>query len=250
MVDALVVMKYLKKRVGKYYLLTISSKFLVKKSSGYLDGLAELLVHPVIWESMGELPKSVKKETTALDQYAKRLHDFEEDFARFSLWISQPVSNSIGDLIKIEEYKQETRILDVACSSGVYGFTLATRNPFVRVVCVDRPNILEFAKEKASVLNLEKRVEYVSGDIFDVEFGSNFDIAIASFIFHNFDLERCAVLAKRIARALKPNGTFVLHDYIPDKQRSNSYEPLMFSVLMLATTRGGDAYTFSQYKTI
>lgn len=127
----------------------------------------------------------------------------------------------IGDLIKIAQYKQRTRILDVACSSGVYGFTLARRNPFVNVVCIDKPNILQFAKQNAVKLKLEKRVEYVSGNIFDVAFGNNFDIAIASFIFHHFDLEKCAVLVRRIYRALKPNGMLILHDYIPDEQRSD-----------------------------
>lgn len=40
--------------------------------------------------------------------------------------------------------------------------------------------ILQFAKQNAAELNLEERVEYVSGNIFDVAFGNNFEIAIAS----------------------------------------------------------------------
>jgi len=251
LLDALVAMKYLKKHRGEYSLLSISSKYLLKGSPQYLDGVAEFLVHPVMWEAMEQLLEAVKKGTTTLSQDAEtQEHDFWKDFARFSLWVSKPASNAIGDLIKIEEYKQTTQILDLACGSGTYGFTLAKRNPAVQVVCVDLPEVLTFSKQNAADSNLEGRVTYVAGDIFKVDFGNNFDIAIASFIFHHFDLENCEILAKRISHALKPGGTLVLHDYIPDEERSDSYDPLLFAVLMLAWTNGGDTYTFSQYQTI
>lgn len=249
--DALVAMEYLEKIDGKYYLTSISSNYLVRGKPKFLNAVAEFMVHPTMWEAMGQLSKAIKKGTTTLSQDAETpKHYYWKDFAQNTFWNSKPTANAIGDLINIEKLKGAINVLDIACGSGIYGMTLANRNVQVQLVCADWPEVLTITKQNARESNLDKRVDYIPGDIFKTNLRNSFDIAIASFIFHNFDHDKCFTLAKRIFKVLKPSGFLILHEYIPDEKRSERYDPLLFAVLMLALTKGGDTYTFSQYQTI
>jgi len=86
------------------------------------------------------------------------------------------------------------------------------------------------------------------GDIFTADLGSGYDLAIASQIYHHFDVGQNVKLSRRILESLRPGGELVIHDAIPDEQRAERSFPLFFAVVMLATTDHGDTFTFAQYR--
>ena len=102
-------------------------------------------------------------------------------------------------------------ILDVCCGSGFVSFWFEEQG--AKVTAVDfAPYMIALAREEASRRNSE--VKFVEADILIQDFGcERFDV-ISCFgnSISDFPLSDFAKLGKKIARALKPRGWFIL-DY-------------------------------------
>jgi hypothetical protein len=53
---------------------------------------------------------------------------------------------------------------------------------------------------------------------------------------------------KRVHAALKPGGQAITVEFVPNDDRVSPMMPAMFSLVMLATTDSGDAYTLAEYE--
>jgi O-methyltransferase len=67
-------------------------------------------------------------------------------------------------------------------------------------------------------------------------------------IYHHFDIPTCETLTRRVHTALKPGGKAITLEFVPNEDRVTPPMAASFSLLMLAGTDAGDAYTFSQYE--
>ncbi len=142
---------------------------------------------------------------------------------------------------------RDLRLLDVAAGSGVWGYGAATANPRIRVTTQDLPETLEHAKRWAARTGLEKRVEWLPGDLRVVDFGSSrFDAATLGHILHSEGPEHAKRLLAKVAKALVPGGTIVIAEFVPDADRNGPTTPLVFALNMLVNTTSGDTYTFPQ----
>lgn len=105
----------------------------------------------------------------------------------------------------------EGEVLDLCCGSGFVSFWFEEQG--AKVIGIDcAPYMIELAKEEASRRN--SAVEFIQADIFAQDFGrERFDL-ISCFgnSISDFPLADFAKLGKKIARALKSEGCFVL-DY-------------------------------------
>jgi ubiquinone/menaquinone biosynthesis C-methylase UbiE len=82
-----------------------------------------------------------------------------------------------------------------------------------------------------------------------IDYGDEeFDIVLASNILQAFDSDTNRVILGKIFKALKPGGTLVINDFVPDDNRSKAKTALNFAVYMLIVTQGGDAYIFSEFE--
>jgi SAM-dependent methyltransferase len=252
LLDALIGLGFLEKPADRYRLRPIAEAFLVKSSGAYLGGMSAVMGHALLWERMARLTDIVRQGGVAGERNpANRESDpFWTVFAEASRGLSVPQAALIAEVVKPERFGQ-TRILDLACGSGIYGFTMLQRaGNKARLTSVDWPNVLDKARETATEWKLLDRIEWRPGNIFDVDFGSGYDIAIASQIYHHFDLEQNLALSRRILASLRPGGELVIHDAVPDERRAERPFPLVFAVVMLATTDHGDTFTFAQYRDV
>jgi hypothetical protein len=67
-------------------------------------------------------------------------------------------------------------------------------------------------------------------------------------IFHHFDMPTCEKLMRRVHGALKPGGRAITLEFVPNEDRVTPPTAAAFSLIMLAGTDAGDAYTFSEYE--
>lgn len=248
--DALIGLGFLEKPADRYRLRPLAAVFLVKSSGAYLGGMAAVMGHPLLWERMARLTDIVRRGGVAGEgNPANRESDpFWAVFAEASRGISVPQAALIAEVVKPERFPR-ARILDLACGSGIYGFTMLGRaGGEAHLTSVDWPNVLDRARETAAEWKIVDRIEWRPGSIFDVDFGSGYDIAIASQIYHHFDLEQNLAFSRRILASLRPGGELVIADAVPDERRAERAFPLVFAVVMLATTDHGDTFTFAQYR--
>ena len=106
---------------------------------------------------------------------------------------------------------QNASILDLGCGTGLELEYYFQKNPTARVTGIDlAEGMLHALKRKFHAYD----VRVILGSYFDVPFETNrFDAAVSVASLHHFTKEEKYPLYKKIHRALKPGGYFILTDY-------------------------------------
>jgi 2-polyprenyl-3-methyl-5-hydroxy-6-metoxy-1,4-benzoquinol methylase len=134
------------------------------------------------------------------------------------------------------------RVLDIAAGHGLFGIALAKRNPTLEVTALDWPNVLRVAVENAEKAGVADRMRTRPGDAFTTDLGRDYDLVLVPNLIHHFDVAGCEALFRRVHGALKPGGRIVLVEFVPDEDRRAPAMSVMFGLVMLAMTPGGDVY--------
>jgi SAM-dependent methyltransferase len=79
-----------------------------------------------------------------------------------------------------------------------------------------------------------------------VELGSGYDVSLIPNFLHHFDLGSNERFLSRVYKVLKPGGRVVIVEAILNEDRISPPDQVDFGLMMLATTRAGNAYTFSE----
>jgi 2-polyprenyl-3-methyl-5-hydroxy-6-metoxy-1,4-benzoquinol methylase len=137
-------------------------------------------------------------------------------------------------------------VLDIAAGHGIFGITLAQRNPQAEVVAVDWPRVLTVATENAVALGVAARHSTVPGDAFTVDWGAGYDVALVTNFLHHFDVPTCTAFLRKVHASLNEGGRMVILEFVPNEDRVSPSFPAAFALAMLAETAGGDAYTMAE----
>jgi tRNA A58 N-methylase Trm61 len=247
--DYLTVINFLTKQEGRYALTQESSIFLNKRSPAYMGAIAGFLTNDHLMKKFSSLTDAVKKGGSAAEHGDNQEPNDEMwvTFARSMAPITGPAAAFIAQLTGMPQGKA-CRILDIAAGHGMYGITMAMQNPNAEVTAADWPNVLEVAKENAQAAGIGNRFKSRPGSAFETELGEGYDYVLLTNIFHHFDQTTCEKLMKRVHAALKPGGQAVTLEFVPNEDRISPPTPAMFSLVMLATTDSGDAYTLSEFE--
>ena len=169
-------------------------------------------------------------------------------FAKSMAPMTTPSAGFIAQLTGAEEGRP-CKVLDIAAGHGMFGITLAKKNPNAQIVALDWPAVLEVAKENAEKAKVsEGRYSTLPGSAFEAELGQDYDYVLLTNIFHHFDMATCERLMKRVHAALKSGGKAITLEFVPNEDRISPPTAASFSLVMLAGTDTGDAYTFSEYE--
>lgn len=103
-----------------------------------------------------------------------------------------------------------TRLLDLACGTGIVTFAIAQKFPECHVIGVDiTKEYLDIARAKAKRLNVT-HVEFLHQRAEEVSFKEPFDCVTASYLPKYADLK---TLTQNVKGVLKENGLFIMHDF-------------------------------------
>ncbi len=141
---------------------------------------------------------------------------------------------------------REVKVLDIAAGHGLFGIAFAQQNPRVKVTAVDWANVLEVAKGNAAAAGVAGQYNTLPGSAFDVDFGSGNDVVLLTNFIHHFDNQTIVGLLKKIHATLADGGRVVTLEFVPNDDRVTPPGAAGFSMMMLASTPSGDAYTFSE----
>jgi cyclopropane fatty-acyl-phospholipid synthase-like methyltransferase len=141
-----------------------------------------------------------------------------------------------------------THVLDIAAGHGMYGIAVARRNPQTQVTGQDWMNVLVVAQENAARLGMTDRYHTLPGSAFEVNFGVGYDLVLVPNFCHHFGRQANVELFKKIRSALAPGGRIAIVEFVPNDDRVTPPVAAAFSLMMLAGTPEGDAYTFRDYQ--
>lgn len=247
--DYLTIMELLTKAQGRYALTQESAIFLDRKSPACLASMAGFLAGPWHQRNFDLLAEAVRKGGTAGGEgdNTKPKDEVWVAFAKSMAPLTMPAAAFIVQLIGAPEGKA-CKVLDIAAGHGMYGITVAKHNPNAQVVAVDWPAVLEVAKENAQAAGVASRYKTRTGSAFEADLGEDYDFVLLTNIFHHFDKPICEKLMRRVLGALKSGGKAVTLDFVPNEDRVSPPTAAAFSLVMLASTDAGDAYTFPEYE--
>ena len=247
LMDALCGMKLLGKEKGIYTLNTVAENYLVSTKASYIGDAAKSFVPMEDWEIMGMIGETIKRGGPI--EEGPREVQFWDDVVTGLIPFGTPIAKIICDLLKIDEdTRKGYKILDLACGSGIYGYTILQRDPSATVTDLDLENVLRIAKKIALDMGVADRITHQPGDIITSDYGDSlFDIAIISHILQSFAPDTIRIILDKAYRALAPGGTLVIHEFVPDEERATKSFPLLFAVYMFSVTPEGKTYTFSEF---
>jgi SAM-dependent methyltransferase len=141
------------------------------------------------------------------------------------------------------------RILDIGGGSGAFAGTLLQRDKEARSTQLDWPNVNRIARGFVEKLGVSDRFDTLDGDFHKTEFGGPYDLIIYSHIAHQEAPAENRATFKRVRAALKPNGRFVITDFIvPDGRQGMNPFTGLFHANMLLRTKAGGVWTHSEYR--
>lgn len=244
--DYLTIAGFLKKDDGRYSATRDAAIFLNRKSPTYIGSAAIFLGSPVLIENFRDLAGCVRKGGTVnADGTLKPEHPIWVEFARSMAPVAAMDAELVARLLKTDTLAR-CRVLDIAAGHGMYGIALARDNPNAEIVALDWKNVLAVAKDNAGKAGISSRYRTIEGSAFDADLGEGYDIVLLTGFLHNFGENMNEALLRKAHRALQPGGRVVALEFIPDEDRLTPRIPAEFSLMMLANTPEGDAYTFPE----
>jgi cyclopropane fatty-acyl-phospholipid synthase-like methyltransferase len=247
--DVLTILGFLKKDEGKYSLTDSTAAFLDKKSPMYVGSAVEFIQAPAQKRGYDELTEAVRRGGSNVSGDASMDPESEMwvNFARNMAPLMFPGAQMVADNIGFET-DRELKVLDIAAGHGIYGIMVAKKYPNAQVYGADWNKVLAVAEENAAKLGVADRYHKIPGDAFTSDFGTGFDVILVPNFLHHFDKPTCESFLKKVNGALADGGKVLTVEFVPNDDRVSPPPAALFSLVMLAATPGGDAYTFAELK--
>jgi 2-polyprenyl-3-methyl-5-hydroxy-6-metoxy-1,4-benzoquinol methylase len=245
--DYLTVLGFLEKNGDRYRLTKDSATFLARTSSAYAGTAADFLMSSQLMDGFATLTDAVRKGGTMQGEAGtmEPEHPVWLSFARGMGWMMMPGAEALAGLIPLDATR-DTKVLDIAASHGIWGLAFAQRSPRAKIVALDWSPVLKVARENAARMNVADRFSTLEGSAFDLDFGSDYDVVLLPNFLHHFDPPTCVQLLQKVHASLRAGGRVAIVEFVPNPDRVSPPEAATFSLVMLANTAHGDAYTFAE----
>ena len=244
--DTLPALGLLEKRGGKYFLTPTAAAFLVQGKPSYIGDFRHVAL--ALWDGMAHLKESLKtgKPLSRLDTSAEL--QVWEKLVLGIIVIAEPAAKALCDVLKIGVERKGLKVLDIAGGSSIFGMTIVARDPSAQVTQLDWPNVNAVAKKANRGRGLEGKIRFIDGEHHSVAIETNhYELVIASNFCRFESPKGNQELFQKAYAALKPGGSLVVNDFLPNEERTGPTFALRFSVYTLTHTPEGECWTLSQY---
>ena len=247
--DFLTIHGFLNKDGNRYCNAPDSQLFLNRKSQAYVGSAIGFLLNDRLYEAHAHLTDAVRKGGSALGEAV--LEPENPIWVKFAESMA-PLMTMPGQMMAAELRKQGEahKVLDIAAGHGMYGIAVAQQNPAAQIYAADWKNVLQVAKRNAEKAGMASRYHLIPGSAFESDFGKDYDLVLIPNFLHHFDVPTCTQFMKKVHAALKAGGRAAIVEFVPDEGRTTPPTAAGFSMMMLATTPSGDAYTFAELEGI
>jgi SAM-dependent methyltransferase len=247
--DTMTVLVFLSKQGNEYALTGDSAAFLDKNSQMYVGSTIDFIMSPMQMRGFDDLTSAVKQGGAVRRENDSLAEDSEMwvKFARAMAPMMFPSAQFMAENL-VPAPDRKFKVLDVAAGHGIFGVLLAQKYANAEIYALDWANVLGVAQENAEQYGVADRYHQIPGSAFDVEMGKGYDFILLTNFLHHFDKAGCVDFLKKIHAALADDGQVLTLEFIPGDDRVSPPAEALFSLVMLAATPGGDAYTFTELR--
>ncbi|MGM0417704.1 MAG: methyltransferase [Thermodesulfobacteriota bacterium] len=243
LLDALVVCELLEKN-NFLYSLTPESKYL---SSDHTESVLPMVLHMNdMWDNWTYLTDAVAAgKNPGKVPWSDDFEKNAESFIGAMHVAGKKLSLKIADMLDVSSYK---KLLDIGGASGTYTIAFLEKNPQMKSIIFDLPQVIDMSKKGIEEAGLKERTDFARGDYNSDALPKGCDLALLSAIIHQNSPGENLELYRKIYKAIEPGGMLVIRDHIMDKTRTNPPDGAVFALNMLVATNGGDTYTFDEVR--
>ena len=247
---ALVSVGVLKSAEGGRFAQTPLSETLVTDAPGSLRWFAISELGQEHYPAWGNLMHSVKTGEIAFDNFFgvdiwKYFQQNPEDAAVFNNSMSNMTAAVNDALTSLYDFSQFGKIVDVGGGHGGLITAILQKNPGVKGILFDAPQVIEGAQSKIEAAGLADRVETVAGDFFkSVPEGG--DAYIMKWIIHDWDDKRAVTILKNCRKQIPSNGKIILVDsVVPESDEPHFSKFIDLNMLVMT---GGKERTAKEFE--
>jgi predicted O-methyltransferase YrrM len=172
----------------------------------------------------------------------------EDSARRLTLALAGRARNVAPVLAERVSLDGARRLLDVGGGTGIYSIALLQKNPGLRAIVWDRPEVLRVASEMATAYGFADRLECLPGDMFTDPLPADVDVVLLSNVLHDWDVPACRALIGRCASALPAGGRLLIHDVYLNDSLDGPLPIALYSAALFSLTEGR-AYSAAEYRT-
>src|SRR3954469_4584328 len=208
LLDALAGCEYLRWDAGRYFLAPVARKWLLAESPQSLRD--KMLWQFPEWDYIARLGDYVRSGEP-LDLHPTLTL---EDWGLYQRGMRATAASWVAEVGKRTPVPKGARdMLDIGGSHGLVSVALCRRHPGLRSVILDLPAAIAHAAPLLAREGMGERVTYRAGNALTDDLGEKaWDVVFVASLVHHFDDATNRALAKRIARALRPGGVYVIQE--------------------------------------
>lgn len=242
LMNALVALGFLKKLHGKFYNSEAAKQYFIRDKKDYMGNLHHT---NHLWDSWSTLTEAVKKGTSVYKKSDSKRENWRQNFIAAMHYRAQHEAKIIALMI---DFSNVNKMLDVGGGSGAFTYEFISKNPAMKGVIFDLPEIIPMTKKYANECNMIQNIEFIEGDYLNDSIGSGYDLILLSAIVHINSFEQNRQLIAKCYEALNGGGQIIIRDFIMKDERTEPVNGALFALNMLVGTECGDTYTEEEMK--
>ena len=248
LLEALLGMRFLERRDGRFHLPDDVSDYLVRGKPGWLGGLIDLEVEHFLGPSALLDAMTADRATVYGDRDPWEAHQADPELARrFTAAMHSVSERPAAGLAEVVEFAPGERVLDVGGGSGALSIAIARAWKDVTCVVLDLPSVCGVTREYAGRAGLADRVTAEAGDMFGDDFPAGFDTILLSQILHDWPPATGAELLRKAHRALPAGGRLLVHEKLVEDDTDGPEANALVNLDMLLWTEG-QQYRWSELR--
>ena len=218
--------------------------FLVRGKPLYIGGKGELIA--INWIRMLNTATTIRTgEPRDIFDFHSKSQDELELFFRGLYPGAVADGRRLMDQYNFSGYRT---LLDAGGGSGGLAISLVRANPQLKATVLDLPTVTPITKQFIEEEEAGDRVEIVAADAVRDSLTGSYDVVVARHVIQVLSQEDGRALLKNLAAVLKPGGTLHIIGWILDDSRMSPDQTVGSNLVLLNTTKDGQAYTEGEYR--
>jgi hypothetical protein len=224
----------------RFRLTRLSEDYLLPESPTYFGSYFDLIINNYSVCSFESLERAVLTDKPQVYGGAEVFQSHEQraelarSFTRAMHSISMAPALAWPSKLNLSKHRV---MLDVAGGSGAHSIGATLRWTKLKAIIFDLAPVCEVAREFAEAQGPAGRITTKVGDMWNDPFPEA-DLHFYSYIFHDWQPDKCRLLARKSFDALPSSGRIVVHEALYNNQKTGPFAAAAYSMIMLGWTTG------------